>query len=70
MEHSVHFLRVPEAEVRGGLRDRASFAELMSRLCDACFTDMLHTVEQLAFSDRPSRLLEQLQLMAEVNGGP
>lgn len=67
-ERSTRLLLVPEAEVRGWLRDHASFSELMFRLYNERYTDMLHTVEQVAFGDLPSRLLEHLQRMSEVNG--
>jgi CRP/FNR family transcriptional regulator len=67
-ERTTRLLLVPESEVRGWLRDHASFAELMFRLYNERYTDMLHTVEQVAFGDLPSRLLEHLQRMAEVNG--
>lgn len=66
-ERTTRLLLVPESEVRGWLRDHASFAELMFRLYNERYTDMLHTVEQVAFGDLPSRLLEHLQRLAEVN---
>ena len=67
-ERTTRLLLVPETEVRGWLRDHPSFAELMFKLYNERYSDMLHTVEQVAFGDLPSRLLEHLQRMSEVNG--
>jgi CRP/FNR family transcriptional regulator, anaerobic regulatory protein len=66
-ERPTQLLLVPEAEVRGWLRDHPAFAELMFKLYNERYADMLHTVEQVAFGDLPTRLLDHLRRMAEVN---
>jgi CRP/FNR family transcriptional regulator, anaerobic regulatory protein len=66
-ERTTQLLLVPEAEVRGWLRDHPAFAELMFKLYNEHYADMLHTVEQVAFGDLPTRLLDHLRRMAEVN---
>ncbi|MBK9416424.1 MAG: Crp/Fnr family transcriptional regulator [Flavobacteriales bacterium] len=67
-ERPSHLLLVPEVEVRGWLRDHPSFADLMFKLYDERYADMLRTVEQVAFGDLPTRLLDHLHRMAGVNG--
>ncbi|MFN6115363.1 MAG: Crp/Fnr family transcriptional regulator [Flavobacteriales bacterium] len=67
-ERETRLLLLPEGEVRGWLRDHPSFAELMFRLYHERYEDMLHTVEQVAFGDLPTRLVEHLERLMLVNG--
>jgi CRP/FNR family transcriptional regulator len=61
-------LLVPEALVRQRLREHPDFAELMFRNYAERYADMLRTVEQVAFGDLPTRLLEYLRKLGEVSG--
>lgn len=63
-------LMVPEALVRTWLREHPDFAELMFRNYAERYADMLRTVEQVAFGDLPTRLLEYLRKLGTVGGEP
>lgn len=57
-------------DVRQWLREQPSFAELMLRLYHERYTDLLQTVEQVAFGDLPSRLMAHLHKLATLHGSP
>ncbi len=61
-------LLVSESDVRLWLRAHPTFAELMFRLYHERYSDLLHTVEQVAFGDLPSRLLEHLEKLSRLHG--
>jgi CRP/FNR family transcriptional regulator len=67
-EAPTKLLLVSESDVRNWLRTYPTFAELMFRLYHERYTDLLHTMEQVAFGDLPSRLLEHLEKLARLRG--
>jgi CRP/FNR family transcriptional regulator len=67
-EAPTKLLLISENDVRQWLRAHPTFAELMFRLYHERYTDLLHTVEQVAFGDLPSRLLEHLEKLARLRG--
>ncbi len=69
-EQPTRLLLVSADQVRAWLRAYPAFAELMFRLYNERYADMLHTVEQVAFGDLPSRLLDHLRRKAELQGAP
>lgn len=69
-ERPTRLLLVSAEQVRAWLRTYPAFAELMFRLYNERYADMLHTVEQVAFGDLPSRLLDHLRRKADLQGAP
>lgn len=67
-EGDTRLLLVTESDVRHWLRSYSSFAELMFRLYHDRYTDLLHTMEQVAFGDLPTRLLGHLEKLARLRG--
>lgn len=67
-ESPTKLLLVSESDVRNWLRSYPTFADLMFRLYHERYTDLLHTMEQVAFGDLPSRLLEHLEKLARLRG--
>lgn len=67
-EAPTKLLLVTENDVRHWLRAHPTFAELMFRLYHERYTDLLHTMEQVAFGDLPSRLLEHLEKLVRLRG--
>jgi CRP/FNR family transcriptional regulator len=65
-EKASTLLLVPEAEIRGWLREFPAFAELMFKLYHDRYADMVRTVEQVAFGDLPTRLLDHLRRLTEL----
>jgi len=63
-------LLVPEERVRAWLREEPDFAELMFRSYSERYNDMLRTVEQVAFGDLPSRLMDHLNTLTGISGTP
>src|SRR5690606_8089157 len=63
-------LLVPEERVRAWLREEPDFAELMLRSYAERYNDMLRTVEQVAFGDLPSRLMDHLNTLTGISGTP
>lgn len=67
-EAPTKLLLLSESDVRHWLRTHPTFAELMFRLYHERYTDLLDTMEQVAFGDLPSRLLEHLQKLSRLRG--
>lgn len=61
-------LLVPDERVHAWLREQPEFAGLILHNYAERYADMLRTVEQVAFGDLPTRLLNHLRRMAQVTG--
>lgn len=68
VEQPTTLLLLPEAALRDWLRAFPALNELFFHQYRERYTDMLHTVEQVAFGDLPSRLLDHLNRLRTVNG--
>mgnify|MGYP000889870946 CR=1 FL=1 len=66
VERPSTLLLVPEPKLREWLRTHASLNELFFRQYNDRYVDMLRTVEQVAFGDLPTRLLDHLRRLKEV----
>lgn len=69
-EGDVFLLLVPETAVRSLLREYPAFGELLLELYGDRYMDLLRTMEQVAFGDLPTRLLEHLRRLAVLRAGP
>lgn len=67
-EHDTTLLLVPEARLREWLRDFPSLSSLFFHQYNERYTDMLRTVEQVAFGDLSTRLLAHLKQLSAVTG--
>ncbi|MBL8000578.1 MAG: Crp/Fnr family transcriptional regulator [Flavobacteriales bacterium] len=67
-ERETTLLLVPEAALRGWLREHPSLNALFFRQYNERYLDMLRTVEQVAFGDLPTRLLDHLRRLKDVTG--
>jgi CRP/FNR family transcriptional regulator len=61
-------LLLPEARLHGWLRAHVSLSALFLRQYNDRYVDMLRTVEQVAFGDLPSRLMDHLRRLAAMTG--
>ncbi|MFN8351463.1 MAG: Crp/Fnr family transcriptional regulator [Flavobacteriales bacterium] len=68
VEQPSTLLLLPETALREWLRAFPALNELFFHQYRERYADMLHTVEQVAFGDLPSRLLDHLQRLRTVNG--
>ncbi len=66
VERQSLLLLVPETKLRGWLRTHPSLNELFFHQFNDRYLDMLRTVEQVAFGDLPTRLLDHLRRLKEV----
>lgn len=68
VEQAATLLLLPEAALREWLRTYPGLNELFFHQYRERYTDMLHTVEQVAFGDLTSRLLDHLHRLRAVGG--
>ncbi|MCB0794792.1 MAG: Crp/Fnr family transcriptional regulator [Flavobacteriales bacterium] len=62
-------LLVPEPDMRRMLREHPVMNEMLFTQYGRRYMDMLRTVEQVAFGDLPTRLLDHLRKLQEINEG-
>ncbi|MBK6629310.1 MAG: Crp/Fnr family transcriptional regulator [Flavobacteriales bacterium] len=67
-ERPSKLLMVPEVKLRQWMREHPSLSELFFQQYHERYNDMLHTVEQVAFGDLPTRLMDHLKRLKGVTG--